>query len=119
MFKSLVIGALSFAVLGNRCGFGYGHGYDNRDINTINRLNNIENRKIIQLDNAVDRAIGYGNCGLKNELKNELNGIIADGTNQLNSLALNGRGSSHFDGVGLVNGFNGGLGGLRGGRQFC
>jgi hypothetical protein len=87
MFKTLTIAALSVAALAQypyypQNQFGAG--------NTINRLNNVENRKLVNIHNAVDRNIGYGNCGLKRELKNELTGIVTQGTNQLNSLALNG-----------------------------
>ena len=123
MLRSIAIASLSYAVMSNNFGYGHGHGYNHRDINNVNTLNNIENRKILQVDNAVDQAFGWGNNGLlKHELKNELNGIIAQGTNQLNSLALNG-GSNQY---GINNQFSGssfqrpkGLG-CRGntGRQF-
>lgn len=87
MFKTLAIATLSVAALAyyphypqNQFGVG----------NTVNRLNNVENRKLVNIHNAVDRNIGYGNCGLKRELKSELTNIVTQGTNQLNSLALNG-----------------------------
>lgn len=92
MFKSVALAALSLAVLSNPFGYGYGNG----DFHTVNKINNIQNRKYLQVENAVHQAIGLGNYGLKRELQNDLNGIIADGTNQLNSLALSAPGGNHL-----------------------
>lgn len=89
MFKTLALAALTVATLAH---YPYGN-----TANTINNINTIENQKLRRINNAVDRNIGYGNCGLKNQLKNELTGIVTQGTNQLNSLAING-------GVGGYNG---------------
>jgi hypothetical protein len=88
MFKTLAIAALSVAALAH-----YPTYYPNNQYgvgNTVNRLNNVENRKLVNIHNAVDRNVGYGNYGLNRQLKNELTGIVTQGTDQLNSLAING-----------------------------
>ena len=77
MFKTIAVCALAVASLSQYCGdFGPAgfSGVSGRDLGQLNRLNRIQNNKLVRMDNAVDRAIGHGNWGLKNQLKNQLLG---------------------------------------------
>lgn len=82
MLKTLAIAALTVASMTQSCGLGpagFG-GVSGRDLRQLDRLNQIENNKLVRLDNAVDKAVGPGNWGLKNQLKSDLTGIVSQST---------------------------------------
>ena len=85
MFKTLALVTLSVVTLA-QYGSGLGGGLNTRDLRTVNTINEIENRKILRVDNALDRNVG----NVKNHLKNELTGIITQGTNLQTRNVLNG-----------------------------
>ena len=85
MFKTLALAALSVATFTQFCdGFGgsvagFGPGVNRGDLRAVNRLNEIENQKLLRIDNAINRNVG--NPYLNNRLKNDLTGIVTQSTN--------------------------------------